>query len=86
MFRVTGLKIIGRVGTVIIIFNYFFFNRNAFKMHKKIPENLKKILGFTSKIRLSLLTLNTGIFLFGLGNTVKNHFFVILFYLMANPI
>ena len=39
-----------------------------FKMHKIIffPENLKKILGFTSKFRLDRVTLNTGIYLFGL--------------------
>ena len=39
-----------------------------FKMHKVIifPENLKKIQGFTSKLRQSRVTLNTGILLFGL--------------------
>ena len=31
------------------------------------PENLKKILGFTSKFRYGLVTLNTGVFLFGLN-------------------
>ena len=36
VFPVTGLKILGSVGD-IFFFNYFF------------PENLKKILGFTSK-------------------------------------
>ena len=37
-----------------------------FKMHKKIffSENLKKILGFTSKFRWGWVTLNTGIFFF----------------------
>ena len=36
-------------------------------MHKIIffPENLKKILGFTSKFRYGRVTLNTGIFSFG---------------------
>ena len=35
-----------------------------FKMHKIIffPENLKKILGFTSKFMKGQVTLNTGIF------------------------
>ena len=53
---VTGLKILGRVGTHIF-FNYFFFqekniNLCILKMHKIInfSENLKKI-GFTSKFR-----------------------------------
>ena len=54
MFRVTGLKILGRVGTHIF-FNYFFFSGkklilcilkgiSPFKMHKIIflPENLEK--------------------------------------------
>ena len=37
-----------------------------FKMQKLIffPENLKKILGFTSKFRLGPVTLNTGIFFY----------------------
>ena len=30
------------------------------------PENMKNILGFTSKFRQGQVTLNTGIFLFGL--------------------
>ena len=30
------------------------------------PENLKKNLGFTSKLRLGRVTLNAGIFYFGL--------------------
>ena len=40
-------------------------------MHKIIffPENLKKILGFTSKFfRYGRVNLNTGIFLFGLNH------------------
>ena len=54
VFRVTGLKILGRVGTHFF-FNYFFFpgknifscilkGISPFKMHKIIyfPENLKK--------------------------------------------
>ena len=51
VFRVTGLKILGRVGTHIC-FYYFFPGKNIilcilkgkmpFKMLKKIPENLKK--------------------------------------------
>ena len=51
----SGLKILGRVGTHIV-FNYFLRilkGNLLFKMHKIIyfPENLKKILGFTSKYR-----------------------------------
>ena len=48
-------------------YNFMYFERH-FKMHKIIffPENLKKILGFTSKFRLGPVNLNTGIFLFGL--------------------
>ena len=57
VFQVTGLKILGRVGT------HIFFSGKIilcilkgilpFKMHKIIyvPENLEKILGFTSKFR-----------------------------------
>ena len=47
-FQVTGLKILGRIGT------HFFLEKNIpFKMHKIIffPENLKKILAFTSQFR-----------------------------------
>ena len=33
-------------------------------------KNLKKILGFTSKFREGLVTLNTGIFYFGLNNII----------------
>ena len=38
-------------------------------LHKIIffPENLNQILGFTSKLRLSSVNLDTGIFLFGLS-------------------
>ena len=69
MFRVTGLKILGRIGTHI-----FFLEENnilcilkgisPFKMHTIIyffrkPE---KILGFTSKFRSGWVTLNTGFF------------------------
>ena len=57
VFQVTGLKILGRVGTL------FFLTKNItlcilkgispFKMHKIIyfSENLTKILGFTCKFR-----------------------------------
>ena len=39
-----------------------------FKMHEVIffPEKLKKNLGFTSEFRYVQVTLNTGIFLFGI--------------------
>ena len=69
VFRVSGLKILGRINTYI-----FFSGKNVilcilkgilpFKMHKIIvfPENLKKKLGFTSKFRKGRVTLNTGIF------------------------
>ena len=58
-----GLKILGRVGTHLLFFNYFFFwkkinfmhfeRKMPFKMHKIIffPENLKKNLVFTRKLR-----------------------------------
>ena len=36
-----------------------------------IQENLKKILGFTSKFRLGRVSLNTGIILFGLSQKVQ---------------
>ena len=57
VFRVTGLKVLGRVGTHIYFFlekkyNFMHFEGiSPFKMHKIIffPDNLKKILGFTSK-------------------------------------
>ena len=57
VFRVRGLKILGRIGTL------FFLEKNIilcilkgispFKMYQILffPENLKKILGFTSKFR-----------------------------------
>ena len=60
VFRVTGLKILGRVGTHINFFIFFFCiilcilkGISPFKMHKIIfyPQNLKKFLGFTSKFR-----------------------------------
>ena len=66
VFQGTGLKISGKVVTVgtHTFFNYFFFwnfflilcifkGEMPFKMHKInfFPENLKKILGFTSKFR-----------------------------------
>ena len=45
-----------------------------FKGHEIIcfSENLKKILGFTSKLRQGRVTLNTGIFLFGLINSLHS--------------
>ena len=65
MFRVKGLRILGRVGThIYIIFNslsedFLCILKGVlpFKMQKKyifFPENLKKILGFTSKFRKGL--------------------------------
>ena len=62
VFRVTGLKILGRVGTHVFFFfflNFFFIilcilkGEMPFKMHKInfSPENMKKILGFSSKYR-----------------------------------
>ena len=64
VFRVTGLKILGRImiGTHIFFLIIFFLEKYDFmhferhmpyKMHKIIffPENLKTILGFTSKLR-----------------------------------
>ena len=49
VFRVTGLKILGRVGTHIFLLLFF-------------SENLKKNLGYTSKLRWGQVTLNTGMF------------------------
>ena len=62
VFLVTGLKILGRVGTHIFFNSFFFLEKNIFlcilkgempfKMHEIIyffPENQKKILGFNSK-------------------------------------
>ena len=42
-------------------------------MHKIIffPENLKKILGVTSKFRYGWVTLNTGIFYLALDKVIK---------------
>ena len=63
VFRVTGLKILVRVGTQFFLNSSFFLEKNIilcslkgempFKMHKKIffSENLKKFLGFNSKFR-----------------------------------
>ena len=63
VFQVTGLKNLGRVGTQIFYLIIFFLEKikfyaflkgiSPFKMHKIIffPENLRKILGFTSKFR-----------------------------------
>ena len=78
VFPVTGPKILGRVGT--LSFSIIFFlekNKNLcilkgslpFKMHKIIyfPENLKQISMF--HFRLGRVTLNTGIFYFGLTPT-----------------
>ena len=62
VFQVTGLKILGRVGTYIFL-SIFLSEKNTilcilkgilpFKMNKIIffPENLKRNLGFTSKFR-----------------------------------
>ena len=60
VFWVTGLKILGRLGTHIFFF-FFFLEKEIilcilkgempFIMHKKKnPENLKKSLGFTRNI------------------------------------
>ena len=67
VFRITGLKIVGRVVTYIFLIIFQKKKRNILcilKMHKIIffPENLKKILGFTSKFRKGPFSLNTGIF------------------------
>ena len=76
MFCVTGLKILGRVGTHIFFleekYNFMHFEM-PFKMHKILffQEYLKKILGFTSKSRLGRVTLNTAIFLFGLNELIR---------------
>ena len=51
MCQVTGLKIVGRVGTHIFFYYFFFLEKNIilcilpFKMHKSyiFPENLKKV-------------------------------------------
>ena len=62
VFCVKSLKILGRVGSHIFFKLFFFLEKNIlcilkgilpFKMHKFIffSENLKKILGFTSKFR-----------------------------------
>ena len=68
-----------RLGRRTCFFSSYFFSRKniilcilkgemPFKMHKKknFPENLIK-LGFTGKFRWGRVTLNTGIFLFGLS-------------------
>ena len=72
MFRVTGLKILGRVGTHTFFLVMFFLGKNIilyilkgilpFEMHAIyfFPENLKKILGFISKFRYGRVTLNQG--------------------------
>ena len=71
MFWVTGLKILGRVGTHIF---FFLLEKNTilcvlkgilpFKMHKIIyffSRKLEKFPGFTSKFRQVRVILNTGI-------------------------
>ena len=81
VFRVMGRKILGRVGAHIF-FNFFseynislciLKGISPFKMHKIIffSENLKIILGFTRKFRKGQVTLNTSIFLFGLGTKIS---------------
>ena len=62
VFLVTGLKILGRVGTHFfsgIFFLCILEGEMPFKMHKIIlfPENLKKILGFTLIFRTGRVTL-----------------------------
>ena len=68
MFRVRGLKILGRVGIHI----FFFWKKThiilcilkgilllkCIKLYYFFLESLKKILGFTSKIRKGQVTLN----------------------------
>ena len=72
VFQVTGLKILGRVGTHIFFLMFFFSGKKPiilsilegilpFKMHKIIfffPENLKKILGFANSFNYGRVTLN----------------------------
>ena len=62
MLPVTGLKILGRVGTQFFLYYFFFLQKNIilcilkdmipFKMHEIIffPEKLKIILGVTRNI------------------------------------
>ena len=73
VFRVIDLKILCKVGTQIFFFLFFLEINIIFGILKGkfifFPENLKKILAFTSKFRLGRVTLNTGIFLFGLIQT-----------------
>ena len=80
--QVTGLKILGSIGTYILCnlkgILTFKMHKNIilcilkgispFKMHKIIffPENLKKILGFNSKLMYGQVTLNLSIFLLDL--------------------
>ena len=83
VFRVTGLKILGGVGTHIF-FNYLFSGKkimilcifkgiSPFKMLKIIFffENLKKFLGFTNTFRQGRVTQNSGIF--GLITYASSH-------------
>ena len=51
VFCVMGLKILGGVGTHIFFLISFFWKKYNFMLF--FSENLKKILGFTSKFRLS---------------------------------
>ena len=54
MFRVTGMKILGSLGTHIFFWEKYNFMHFAFQHAKTyiFPENLKKnTLGFTSKFR-----------------------------------
>ena len=75
VFLVTGLKILGRVGThfflfffletniILYILSFHFAFQNAWN-YIFFPQNLKKYLGFTSKIRKGRVTLNTSIFFY----------------------
>ena len=55
VFGVTGLKILGRVGTHIFFWKkYYLMHFERRNMHKNIyffTENLKEIQGFTCKLR-----------------------------------
>ena len=56
-------------------------------MHEIIffPENLKKILGFTSKFRYGWVTINTVIFVFGLiKKKMYRHLSVKFHFVLAN--
>ena len=51
------------------------FSEMPFNMHKIVffPENLKKNIGFNSTFKKGRVTLNAGIFLFGLTSDIFYH-------------